>query len=263
MWPSRRTWGTEGEASLVGVGLAASISAFFPAYNDAWTIASLIVTTDRLLRSRADDYEIIVVDDGSPDHVAEILSELQARYAHLRVVSHPRNRGYGGALRSGFAAAHKDLVFYTDGDAQYDPRELTLLLDRLADGVDVVNGYKLCRSDGIHRRVIGELYQRTVRAAFGLPIRDVDCDFRLFRRHVFDVVQLESDSGVITVELVKKIHDAGFRFAEAPVHHHPRAAGRSQFFRLRPVVQTLRDLACLWWHLRGNSQHREGMVLRC
>src|SRR5438105_12723022 len=135
-----------------------SISVFFPAYNDAWTIASLVVTTDHLLRGLADDYEIIVVDDGSPDHVGQILSELQHRYDHLRVVTHARNRGYGAALRSGLSAASKDLVFYTDGDAQYDPRELTLLLGELREGVDVVNGYKLRRGDGIHRKLIGRLY---------------------------------------------------------------------------------------------------------
>jgi glycosyltransferase involved in cell wall biosynthesis len=236
--------------------VALSVSAFFPAYNDAWTIASLIVTTDRLLRRRTDDYEIIVVNDGSPDHVAEVLDDLQPAYPRLRVVTHPRNRGYGGALRSGFAHASKELVFYTDGDAQYDPRDLLLLLDRLTDDVDVVNGYKLRRGDAIHRKLVGDMYRWAVRAAFGLPIRDVDCDFRLFRRRVFDVVHLERDSGVITVELVKKIDDAGFRFAEVPVHHYPRAAGRSQFFRLLPVLQTLCDLARLWWNLRTNPLPR-------
>jgi len=235
-----------------------SISAFFPAYNDAWTIPSLVITTDRLLRGLTDDYEIIVVDDGSPDHVEEVLADLQAHYPRLRVVTHPRNRGYGGALRSGFAHASKDLVFYTDGDAQYDPRELVRLLAQLKDGVDVVNGYKLGRSDALHRRVVGRLYQWAIRLAFGLPIRDVDCDFRLFRRRALDAVELESDSGTITVEMVRKIHDAGFRFVEVPVHHYPRAAGSSQFFRFRRVAQTLLDLAGLWWYLRT----RKGWQLR-
>lgn len=224
---------------------------FFPAYNDAWTIASLVVTSDCLLRRLADDYEIIVVNDGSPDHVAELLADLQARYPRLRVVTHPTNRGYGAALRSGFAAASKDLVFYTDGDAQFDPRELELLLEQLREGIDVVNGYKLRRSDAIYRRLIGRLYHHAVRTAFGLPIRDVDCDFRLFRRRVLDAVTLESNSGLITVEMVKKIHDAGFHFAEVPVHHYPRAAGSSQFFQLRRVARTLLDLARFWVQCRS------------
>ena len=239
-----------------------SISAFFPAYNDAWTIPSLVITTDRLLRGLADDYEIIVVDDGSPDHVEEVLADLQAHYPRLRVVTHLRNRGYGGALRSGFAHAHKDLVFYTDGDAQYDPRELVRLLAQLGDGVDVVNGYKLGRSDALHRRVVGRLYQWAIRLAFGLPIRDVDCDFRLFRRQALDAIELESDSGVITVEMVAKIHQAGFRFAEVPVHHYPRAAGSSQFFRFRRVARTLVDLTRLWWRLVALPRWPTGLAAR-
>lgn len=233
------------------VSLRPSFSVFFPAYNDAWTIASLVITSDCLLRSFADDYEIIVVNDGSPDHVAEILADLQSRYSRLRVVTHPTNLGYGAALRSGFAAASKDLIFYTDGDAQFDPRELVLLLGKLREGIDVVNGYRPRRSDALHRRLIGFLYHHAVRAAFGLPIRDVDCDFRLFRRHVLDAIKLDGNSGLITVEMVKKIHDAGFRFAEVPVHHHPRAAGRSQFFQLRHVAKTLLDLVRFWWQCRG------------
>lgn len=236
-----------------GRHLAPSISAFFPAYNDAWTIASLVVTTNRLLRELTDDYEIIVVNDGSPDHVGEVLEELRRHYDHLKVVTHVRNRGYGGALRSGFEHSSKDLVFYTDGDAQFDPRELTELLGQLSDDVDVVNGYKLRRSDAFYRKVIGKVYHWGVRFAFDLPIRDVDCDFRLFRRHVLNAVQLSGDSGVITVEMVKRIHDAGFRFAEAPVHHYPRAAGNSQFFRLDRVGRTLIDLSSLWWQLRGRA----------
>src|SRR3954452_16729837 len=107
--------------------MAPSITAFFPAYNDAGTIASMVVVTDLTLRKLTDDYEIVVVNDGSPDHVGEILADLAGRYPSLRVVTHVRNRGYGGALRSGFAAASKELVFYTDGDAQYDPREIDVL----------------------------------------------------------------------------------------------------------------------------------------
>lgn len=233
-----------------GTGLAPSISVFFPAYNDAWTIASLVVSVDGLLREISDDYEILVVNDGSPDHVGEILADLQQHYPRLQVVTHSQNRGYGAALRSGFAQASKDLVFYTDGDAQYDPRELTLLLGAMNDDVDVVNGYKLHRGDGLIRELIGRIYHYGVRLAFGLPIRDVDCDFRLLRRQVLQEIALEGDTGIITVELVKKIQDAGFRFAEVPVHHYPRAAGRSQFFHFARVARTLSDLARFWWRWR-------------
>ena len=118
-------------------------------------------------------------------------------YPHVRVVTHERNRGYGGALQSGFASASKDLVFYTDGDAQYDPTEMAVLWAALGEDVDWVNGYKISRSDPLHRIVIGGIYHHTVKLLFGLTVRDVDCDFRLIRRSVFETVRLEKSSGVI------------------------------------------------------------------
>lgn len=209
----------------------------------------MVVVADLTLRHLTDDYEIIVVNDGSPDHSQEILEDLCTRYPRLRVVRHPKNRGYGGALRSGFAHATKDLVFYTDGDAQYDPRELKLLAQHLSDSVDMVQGYKVQRHDPLHRIIIGRLYHWTVKIAFGLRLRDVDCDFRLIRRSVFDRVELKSDSGVICVELMKKVQDAGFRIVEVPVHHYHRAYGKSQFFNFRRVARVGVDLLGLWREL--------------
>src|SRR6185295_18818967 len=118
-----------------------SISVFFPAYNDAGTIASLVVLADQTLRGLTDDYEVIVVNDGSADHTGQVLSELESVYPKLRVVEHQKNRGYGSALRTGFESASKELIFYTDGDAQYDVRELALLLPLMTDNVDIVNGF--------------------------------------------------------------------------------------------------------------------------
>jgi glycosyltransferase involved in cell wall biosynthesis len=164
-------------------------------------------------------------------------------------VFHEQNRGYGGALRSGFAHATKDLVFYTDGDGQYDVFELRRLLPILQDGVDVVNGYKIARHDPLHRVVIGTVYLRLMRLLFNFHVRDVDCDFRLVRRSVFDVVTLEHSSGVICLELVKKLELAGFRFAEYPVHHYHRTYGRSQFFRVGRLARVAVNIGRLWWQL--------------
>jgi glycosyltransferase involved in cell wall biosynthesis len=232
-----------------------SLSIFFPAYNDAGTIASLALVAHMTARELTDDYEVIVVDDGGPDHTGVLLDEMALHFPWLKVVHHVKNRGYGGALRSGFDTASKDLVFYTDGDAQYDPRELTKLHLAMTPGVDFVNGYKIGRSDPLHRIVIGRVYHWFVRTVFGLRLRDVDCDFRLMRRQVFEKVVLTRSSGVICVELMKKVQDHGFRIAEVPVHHFHRSYGKSQFFNVPRVGRTLLDLMRLWVELVWRREH--------
>ena len=227
-----------------------SITAFFPCYNDSGTIASIVITADRTLRSLADDYEIIVGNDASTDNSAEILDELRKLYPRLRVLNHTVTRGYGGNLRSMFAEATKDLIFYTDGDAQYDPAELETLFGQLRPGVDVVQGWKIERHDPMHRKIIGRIYHHFVRWWFGLHLRDVDCDFRLFRRHVLESFPLESSSGCITVEMMTRIEQGGFTVVEVPVHHYHRAYGESQFFNFERVARTLFELSGLWVRLR-------------
>ncbi len=226
-----------------------SVTAFFPAYNDAGTIASMVVVAIRTLRKLTDDYEVIVVNDGSVDYTTEVLDELSSIYPELRVIHHSDNKGYGAALRTGFAAGKKEWLFYTDGDAQYDPHELTTLVNGLDDQVDIVNGYKLVRNDPFHRVVIGQLYHFLMRIAFGFRLRDVDCDFRVMRRSMLDEVPLESTSGTICVEMVTKFQRLGYRFSEVPVHHYHRAYGKSQFFAFRRLFRTGVQLLRLWWKL--------------
>ncbi len=231
------------------------LSIFFPAYNDAGTIASLALVAHMTARELTDDYEVIVVDDGSPDHTGLLLDEMARSFPWLKVVHHDKNRGYGGALRTGFDTATKELVFYTDGDAQYDPREMTRLWSVLGPEVDFVNGFKITRHDPLHRVVIGRVYHWFVKLAFGLRLRDVDCDFRLVRRAVFRKVVLTRSSGVICVELMKKVQDHGFRIAEVGVHHYHRSYGKSQFFNFPRVGRTLVDLARLWLDLVVRREH--------
>jgi glycosyltransferase involved in cell wall biosynthesis len=239
------------------------LSVFFPAYNDGGTIASLVITAVTVAGSLTPDFEVIVVNDGSSDDTPKILDELAKIYPdHVRIVHHAKNRGYGGALRTGFATAAKDLVFYTDGDAQYDPAEMTALWSRMTDDVDWVNGWKISRSDPLHRIVIGRLYHHMVKLLFGLKVRDVDCDFRLMRRRIFEVVQLEKNSGVICLEMMKKFQDAGFRVAEHPVHHYHRTYGKSQFFNFRRIFKTAVDVIKLWWVLVIRRRHIEPQRMR-
>jgi len=228
----------------------AALSVFFPAYNDAPSLPGLIAKTFAVLEQSVADYEVIVVDDGSRDKTGEILEQLrQAHAPFLRVVTHPENRGYGGALRSGFAAATKEFVFYTDGDGQYDVGELPRLLELVGPETSLVNGYKLERHDPAHRVWIGTVYNFCARLLFGIRIRDIDCDYRLIRCALLDRIQLTSTSGTICVELVRKLELSGGQVVETGVHHYERLHGRSQFFRIRALATTFSQLLRLWVRL--------------
>ena len=226
-----------------------SISVFFPVFNDWGTIGSLVISTINVLSEVSEDYEIILVNDGSDERTCEIVEKLERSFKKIRVIHHEENRGYGGALKSGIASAAKEYIFYTDSDAQYDPAELVLLLERMEEGVDVVNGYKIRRADPIHRKITGRVYHWIAKLSFGLVVRDVDCDFRLMRKKIFDRVELESDSGVICVEMIKKIQMAGFKIVEVPVHHYFRLSGKSQFFNFVRVFNVVMGLGRMWWKL--------------
>lgn len=226
-----------------------AISVFFPAYNDAGTIASMVLAALNTCARLTDDYEVIVVENGSTDYTVEVLEQLASQYTRLRVLAHREPLGYGGALRVGFASATKDLVFYTDGDAQYDAHELALLVTALRPHVDIVQGYKIARHDPLFRIVIGRIYHWIVRFAFGLHIRDTDCDFRLIRKAALQRFDLKSDTGSITVELVKKLTESGAVFAEVPVHHYHRTYGKSQFFNFKRLSATAFQLGQLWIEL--------------
>jgi glycosyltransferase involved in cell wall biosynthesis len=239
------------------------LSIFFPAYNDSGTIASMVIRAVKAASELTPDFEVIVVDDGSADGTADIADELARTYPQVRAVHHPTNRDYGAALQTGFRSATKELIFYTDGDAQYDPAELAVLWTRMTPDCDLVNGYKISRSDPLHRIVIGRIYHYVVSILFSLKLRDVDCDFRLMRRTIFERINLQKTSGIICVEMMKKIQDAGFRIAEVPVHHYHRAFGRSEFFNFRRLFRTGRDLLLLWYALVIRRQHlgHDGMPL--
>jgi glycosyltransferase involved in cell wall biosynthesis len=232
---------------MQGPAVFPSLSVFFPAYNDAPSLPTLLAKTFAVLEAHVADYEAIVVNDGSYDDTAAVLEHLRGKYgSRLRVVTHEQNRGYGGALRSGLEAATKEFVFYTDGDGQYDVGELPRLLELVGPRTGLVNGYKLERHDPAHRIWIGTVYNFCARLLFRIRIRDIDCDYRLIRRALLVKLNLTSTSGTICVELVRKLEMTGCEVVETGVHHYPRLYGKSQFFRLRSLATTLYELVRLW-----------------
>lgn len=241
--------GTSAVTETPDGGERPSISVFFPAYNDAGTIASMVLAALNTCARATDDYEVIVINDGSTDYTGEVLADIASRFERVHIITHPQNRGYGGALQTGFKAASKELVFYTDGDAQYDAHELAFLLAALRPEVDIVQGYKIERHDPIFRIIIGRTYHWIVKVAFGLRVRDTDCDFRLIRKSALQRFDLKSTTGTMPVELVKRLQESGAVFAEVPVHHYHRAYGRSQFFNFKRLWATGMNLLKLWIEL--------------
>jgi glycosyltransferase involved in cell wall biosynthesis len=233
-----------------------SISAFFPCYNDEGTVELMVDRLRETLPKLTKDYEIIIVNDCSPDKSGEIAEELAKKYKEIRVIHHEKNRGYGGALRSGFSNATKDLVFYTDGDAQYDVRELVRLWPH-RNKFDVVNGYKTKRGDGTVRKIMGRLYNFGMQMIFNLKVRDVDCDFRLMKREIFDNIELTQNTGLICTEMMRKIDDAGYTIKNVPVSHYDRVYGKSQFFRPRRIINTLSGLVKQWIELVILKKHKK------
>lgn len=223
------------------------LSFFFPALDEEAHVRPLVARALETLAPLAERLEVIVVDDGSRDRTGTIADELAAGDPRVRVVHHGARRGYGGAVRSGLSASREAYVFFTDGDRQFDPADLALLLPRLADA-DVVVGYRKKRSDPLRRRFVGWSYNRVIWALFGLPVRDVDCAFKLFRGEVFARVPLErigSNGAFFSAELLIRLHEARVRIAQVAVPHHARTWGAPKGASPRVIVRAIRDLLSL------------------
>ena len=225
-------------------GHLASLSAFFPAYNEQANVEPVVRDALAKLPRFADDLEVVVVDDGSTDRTGEIADRLAAEDRRVRVVHHRPNRGYGGAVRSGLLSATREHVFFTDADLQFDLDDLERLLPRLARA-DVVIGYREKRADPPKRLFIAWVYNTLIRVLFVSPFRDVDCAFKLFRREVFDRVPLarvRSNGAFFSPELLLVLRAGGVRIEQVGVRHFPRRAEAEKGATLRVVVRAMRDL---------------------
>ena len=217
-----------------------SISVFFPCHNEAGNVERLTGRALEVLAGVSDDYEVIIVNDGSTDGTAEIADRL-AQHEAVRVVHHPVNRGYGGALQSGFRAATKEWVFYTDGDGQFDIGELAGLVE-LTEGYDIVTCYRLNRQDGPMRKLNAWAWGKLVSFLFKLKLKDIDCAFKLYRREIFDKIVMHSEGALIDTEILARAQRAGYRMVQRPVHHYRRVAGTQSGANIKVILRAFAEL---------------------
>jgi glycosyltransferase involved in cell wall biosynthesis len=220
------------------------LSIVLPCYDEQDNVADAIRAATAAAAAVTDDYEVLVVDDGSRDSTAEIASRFAGTDRHVRLVAHPSNRGYGAALRSGVRAARMPWVFLTDADLQFDLRELEDFVP-YAEQADLIAGWRIRRQDPLHRRLNAAAWNWLVRHVFNLPLRDVDCAFKLVRRDLLERIPLTSDGAMISTELVVRAVAAGARVQELGVHHRPRVAGEQSGANPIVVARAFRELFAL------------------
>lgn len=218
-----------------------SITVFFPCYNEQGNVRRVVEKAVGVLETLGADYEVLVVNDGSADATGRIADEVAAANPRVRAIHHPRNLGYGAALQSGFRNATKSLVFYTDGDGQFDLAELLPLIPLLSE-YDIVSCYRMNRQDNLVRKFNGWAWTKLVQIAFSLKVRDVDCAFKLYKRAIFDDIKMESTGALISTEILARAVRKGYTVTQRGVHHYPRTAGRQTGANPRVILRAFREL---------------------
>lgn len=220
---------------------AVSLSVFFPCFNEQENVSRVVGRAVEVLCGLVADWEVIVVNDGSADRTGELADTLAAEHERVRAVHHERNSGYGAALRSGFAAATKQYVFYTDGDGQFDIAELDLLLSR-RDEATIISGYRRRRRDSAIRRLNAGCWGWLVQRLLGFRCRDVDCAFKLYPRAIFDRMELKSTGALIDAEVLGRAARLGCTILDVPVTHLPRTAGEQTGAKPSVIFRAFREL---------------------
>jgi len=218
-----------------------SISVFFPCYNEQDNITRVVEQALTVLEKLNADFEVIIVNDGSSDSTGQIADELAAQKDRVKVVHHRTNLGYGAALQTGFKAATKELVFYTDGDGQFDINEMPPLL-RLMEQYDIVSCYRLNRQDNLVRKINGWCWTKLVCLLFGMKIRDIDCAFKLYKKEIFDNIKVVSTGALIDAEILARAVRKGYRVTQQGIHHYPRTAGAQTGANLRVILRAFKEL---------------------
>jgi len=230
-----------------------SISVFFPCYNEQDNVARTVEEALAVLKKLDADFEVIIVDDGSSDATGQIADQIASRNDRVKAVHHPTNLGYGAALKSGFNAVTKELVFYTDGDGQFDINEMPPLLP-LIEQYDIVSCYRVNRQDNIMRKINGWAWTKLTCLLFGMKIRDVDCAFKLYKREIFDNIKLLSTGALIDTEILARATRKGYCLTQKGVHHYPRAAGAQTGANLRVILRAFKELFKLYRQIRRENR---------
>lgn len=235
-----------------------SLSVIFPAFNEQDNIRHTVESARNVLPRVAGVWEIIIVNDGSTDGTRAVCDDLAAHHPEVRAIHHPRNLGYGAALKSGVLDARCGLIFFSDSDGQFDMEEISDLL-RWTDQYDIVAGYRAVRRDPFYRTINAWGWNVLVRLLLGLRIRDIDCAFKVFRRSVFERIQIRSVGAMVNTEILAQAFRLGMTVKEVKVSHFSRRHGRQTGARFRVVIKAFRELFRLWWKVRGTPEHQQGL----
>ncbi len=231
------------------------ISVFLPSHNEEPNVERVVRGFLAELPRVADDYEVIVVNDGSTDKTGTIADRLASENSRVRVVHHEKNRGYGGAVISGIRAATQPYVVLADGDGQFDPKEIESLAAYVPE-YDVVVGKRIRRADHLMRRINGKAWTMLVRIVLGIGVSDIDCGFKLFKREFLDGMELRAHGAMISTELMARVVGRGAKIKEVGVHHLPRLAGEQSGANVKVIARAFKELFALYGELRA-ERHRQ------
>lgn len=218
-----------------------SLTIFFPCYNEEDAVEVLVSKTLDVAARISDDYEIIIVNDGSTDNTARIIDSLAEKFKHVRVVHHRQNSGYGAALQSGFRAATKQFIFYTDGDGQFDVNEIPALIPLISE-CDIVSAYRINRQDGFIRKLNAFCWGKLVCILFKMRIRDIDCAFKLYKREIFDNIKMQSTGALIDTEILARALQKGYKIKQVGVKHYPRTTGTQTGAKISVILRAFKEL---------------------
>lgn len=231
------------------------ISLFLPTYNEQDVIEQTIKKADDVLKKIADKYEILVINDGSKDKTRSIVEKIAKTNKHVRIFNHEPNRGYGGALKSGFKESKYENITFTDSDGQFDFSEVTKLIKKQQESnADLVIGYRIKRNDPPKRILLASLLKIWNLFWFGMWVRDTDCGFKLIKRHVIrQVGELKSNGGIISTEFLAKVIRHGFKMEQVGVHHYPRVGGRSTGDNMNVITKAVKETFAIWYDINTET----------